>query len=265
MKSLFYILSVVAIGAAGFFGWTAKENYVNQLADRDALIEQNTNLSKNITEKQKDKDAANEARALALDEEAQTKASLESAVSKEKELGRTLDDIAGDLEDVVAEEAQIDKSIELIKAKFPDIELEGVPAKYSEMVDKEKKLTAEAEDLALFKTKLDEEIAKNKADIVRVKGKVEESRNRVKGNTFQATVTAVDNNWDFVIIGAGEKSGLDTDSKLLVHRGGRFLGKLSVSKLEANRAVADVEPGSLRKGVTLRAGDQVILEKVRSN
>jgi len=265
MKTIFHALSVLAIGAAGFFGWTAKANFEEQLEDRNALQSQNANLSKNITEKISDKDAADKARTVALDEEATTKASLESAVANEKELKSTLDDITNDLEEVVAEEAQIDEAIDEIKKLFPDIELDQVQEKYDEMVDQEKKLTAELEDLELFKVKLGEDIAKNKADVVRVKQKVADSKERVRNNTFQATVTAVDSEWDFVVIGAGEKSGLTAESKLLVQRGGRLLGKLSVYKLEANRAIADIEPGSLRPGVVLRRGDQVILEKVRSN
>jgi DNA repair exonuclease SbcCD ATPase subunit len=265
MKSIFYALSVLAIGAAGFFGWTAKENFESQLEDRDALKTQNVNLSKNITEKTSDKEVATEARKVALDEEATTKASLESAIANERELNNTLDDIKNSLEEVVAEEAQIDEAIDAVKKLFPGIELDQVQSKYNEMVDQEKKLTAQLEDLELFKVKLGEDIAKNKADIVRVKKKVADSIERVRNNTFQATVTAVDSEWDFVVIGAGEKSGLTAESKLLVQREGRLLGKLSVYKVEANRAIADIEPGSLSPGVVLRRGDQVILEKVRSN
>lgn len=265
MKSLFYILSVLAIGAAGFFGWTAKENYTKQIDDRNALISANTALSKNIKDKEDEKAKATDARALALDEEATGKAGLESAVSNEKELRRTLDEYASELEEVVAEEAKADNAIAAIKKLFPGIELDQVATKFKEMEADEKKLIAEVEDLELFQTKLKEDVAKNGVDIVRVEGKVEESVNNVRGNTFQATVTAVDNDWDFVILGAGEKSGLTADSKLLVVRGGRLVGKLSIYKLEANRTVADIVPGSVKAGSTLQRGDQVILEKVRSN
>ena len=58
------------------------------------------------------------------------------------------------------------------------------------------------------------------------------------------------------MIGAGEKSGLTGESRLLIQRDGRLLGKLLISKLEPNTAVADVEPGSLRNGVVLQAGDR---------
>ncbi len=265
MKSLFYLLSVVAIGAAGFFGWTAKENYTQQLSDRDDLITKNRQLSESIAEKEDEKGKATDARALALDEEAEKKAGLEAAASKEKEIRRTLDEYQSQLEEVVAEEATVDAGIQKVKDLFPDIELDEVAGKVKAMEENEKKLISELEDLELFKTKLTEEVARNGADLVRVEGKVAESISNIKGNTFQATVTAVDSRWDFVIIGAGEKSGLTPDTKLLVVRGGKLVGKLSIHQLEANRAVADIDPGSVKLGSSLRRGDQVILEKVRSN
>ncbi|MDA7868072.1 hypothetical protein N9A62_03650, partial [Akkermansiaceae bacterium] len=117
----------------------------------------------------------------------------------------------------------------------------------------------------LVKKRLEDEVAKNLAETSRIVEKINQSIERVEGNTFQATIVAVDNDWNFVVIGAGEKSGLTGDSKLLIQRNGRLLGKLLISKLEPNSAVADVEPGSLKNGVALQPGDQVILESVRSN
>jgi len=265
MKSLFYVLSVVAIGAAGFFGWTAKDNYAQQLDDRNGLITKNTELSKSIKDQEEEKAKEEDARALALDEEAEKKAALESAVSKEKEIRRTLAEYQTQLEEVEADEKKVDEGIVKIQELFPDIQLDEVAAKVQSMEEQEKKLNAEIEDLELFKTKLNEDIAKNGSEIVRVQGKVTESMDNIKGKTFQASITSVDRRWDFVIIGAGEKSGLAPDTKLLVVRGGKLIGKLSIHQLEANRAVADIDPGSVKVGSSLRAGDQVILEKVRSN
>jgi hypothetical protein len=265
MKSIFYVLAIVAIGAAGFFGWTAKANYTKQLADRDELVENNKRLSKSIKERELEEAEATEAMKLALDDESKSKAELEAAKAKATEYASTLDSVSGDLEIAIANKKKIDDSIESLRNQFPGIELEEVDGIVKEMESKQKKLVAEEEDSLLVKTKLEEEVAKNLAETIRVNEKIEVSIKRVEGNTFQATVTAVDNDWNVVVIGAGEKSGLTGDSKLLVQRDGRLLGKLTISKLEATSAVAEIEPGSLRVGVALRPGDQVILESVRSN
>lgn len=265
MKTLFYILATVAIAAAGFFGWTARENYAQQIADRDALIAQNDELSKNIEDKESEKKQVTEERSEALDQEAEQKAALESAIAKEKEIRRELAEYETQLEEAEATEKLVDTGIIKIKELFPGMDMDEVVTRVQEMEEQEDKMIAEINDLKLFKMKLSEELVKNDSEIVRVEGKITESMDNIRGNTFQASVTAVDHQWDFVIIGAGEKSGLTSDTKLLVVRGGQFIGKLSINQLEANRAVADIDPGSVKIGSSLRVGDQVILEKVRTN
>jgi len=265
MKSLFYFLALAAIGAAGFFGWTARENYNEQIVERDALILRNDELSKSIITEEENKVTSTQARELALKEEADMNAALESAVSKEGELRKTLDQFASELEEEQAEEEKVDEAIAKIEELFPGTPLDEVPVRYQELVDREKKLNVEISELSDFKGRLTEEVTKNGLEINRVDGKIKETFDNVRKNTFQATITAVDHKWDFVIIGAGEKSGLGPDTKLYVVRGGRLVGKLSIHELEANRAVADITPGSVKSGSTLRRGDQVILQKVTSN
>ena len=265
MKPLFYVLAVVAIGAAGFFGWNVNKKHEAQLVVRNEVILQNKNLSAEINNQEGLKKEADDALKVSQSERALAEQGLKAAKSNFEGFERTLDEISGLLEEANAEEAQVTKVIESVKKLFPDVELDEVPAIHAGLVDQQKKLTVEAEDLQGFKERLEGDVSKNKADIVRVEEKIQESKARVAANTFQATVTAVDNDWDFVVIGAGEKSGLSNDSRLLVQRGGLLLGKLSINKLEANRAIADVIPDTLRAGVILQPGDQVILEKTVSN
>lgn len=265
MKPLFYVLAVVAIGAAGFFGWNVNKKHEAQLIARNELITQNKNLSADINKQEGLKKEADDALKVAQSERALAEQGLKAAKSNFEGFERTLDEISGLLEEANAEEAQVTKVMDSLKDLFPGVELDEVPGIYDGLVDKQKKLTAEVEDLQGFKERLETDVAKNKSEIARVEVKIKESKARVASNTFQATVTAVDNDWDFVVIGAGEMSGLSSDSRLLVQRGGLLLGKLSINKLEANRAIADVIPDSLRAGVVLQPGDQVILEKTISN
>lgn len=265
MKPLFYVLAVVAVGASGYFGWEVNNKHKAQIETRNDLITQNKNLSKSITDQQGKKATAEENLQTAQDESALAEQGLKAAQSNFKGFERTLDEVSGLLEEANAEQAEVDKVKASLEALFPGIELDEVPGIYDGLVDKQKKLTAEVESQEEIKSRLQEDVAKNKAEIIRVTDKINESKNRVAANTFQATVTGVDNDWNFVSIGAGEKSGLSSDSRLLVMRGGRLLGKLSVSKIEANRAIADIVPNSLRPGVILQPGDQVILERTKAN
>jgi hypothetical protein len=226
---------------------------------------QNKALTASISEKETKKDTATEARDLALDEASKAKAELEAAKGSGAEKAKTLESVSSNLEVAAAEKKKIDASMEALRGKFPGIELGEVPRVVKELEASQKKLVGEEEDASLVKKRLEEDIAKNLAESSRIAEKNLQSIKRVEGNTFQATIVAVDNDWNFVVIGAGEKSGLTGSSKLLIQRDGRLLGKLLISKLEPNTAVADVEPGSLRNGVALQAGDQVILESVSAN
>lgn len=265
MKPLFYVLAVLAIGASGYFGWEVNKKHEEKIVERNELITRNKNLSKDITEQEGKKADADAALKTAQGESALAEQGLKAAQAKFGEFERTRDEIAGLLEEAEAEQAEVDKVVASFEKLFPDTELDDVPRIHQELVDKQKKLTAEVEAQEDIKSRLESDVAKNKADIVRVSGKIAESKARVAANTFQATVTAVDNNWDMVSIGAGERSGLSIESRLLVMRGGRLLGKLDVSKVGANTAIADVVPKSLRPGVMLQPGDQVILEKTKAN
>ncbi|MBT6166915.1 MAG: hypothetical protein HOH94_05545 [Verrucomicrobia bacterium] len=264
-EALTYSLAIVAIAVSGFFGWNAKEKYVEKTKERIILEGENKTLSANIEREEGNKEAATQAKELALEEKSKAKAELDSAKSQASELANTLDSVSGDLEVAAAEKKKIDASMEALRGKFPGIELEEVPRVVKDMEANQKRLVGEEEDASLVKKRLEEDIAKNLAESSRIVEKINQSIKRVEGNTFQATIVAVDNDWNFVVIGAGEKSGLTGDSKLLIQRDGRLLGRLLISKLEPNTAVADVEPGSLRNGVALQAGDQVILESVSSN
>jgi len=264
-ETLTYSLAIVAIAVSGFLGWNAKEKYEAKVKDRIELQGQNKNLTASISKEETNRDTATEAKDLALDEASKAKAELEAAKGSGAEKAKTLESVSSNLEVAAAEKKKIDASMEALRGKFPGIELGEVPRVVKELEASQKKLVGEEEDASLVKKRLEEDIAKNLAESSRIVEKINQSIKRVEGNTFQATIVAVDNDWNFVVIGAGEKSGLTGDSKLLIQRDGRLLGRLLISKLEPNTAVADVEPGSLRNGVALQAGDQVILESVSSN
>ena len=264
-ETLTYSLAIVAIAVSGFLGWNAKEKYEKKVKERIELQGQNKNLTASISKEETNRDTATEAKDLALDEASKAKAELEAAKGSGAEKAKTLESVNSNLEVAAAEKKKIDASMEALRGKFPGIELGEVPRVVKELEASQKKLVGEEEDASLVKKRLEEDIAKNLAESSRIAEKNLQSIKRVEGNTFQATIVAVDNDWNFVVIGAGEKSGLTGSSKLLIQRDGRLLGKLLISKLEPNTAVADVEPGSLRNGVALQAGDQVILESVSAN
>jgi hypothetical protein len=77
-------------------------------------------------------------------------------------------------------------------------------------------------------------------------------------------ILAVNPGWNFVVLSIGDKQGLMTNSPLLVMRGGEPIAKVRVTSIETSRSIADVIPGSVRRGVTVQPGDHVVVEGTRA-
>jgi multidrug efflux pump subunit AcrA (membrane-fusion protein) len=68
-------------------------------------------------------------------------------------------------------------------------------------------------------------------------------------------VTFVDHTWNFVVLDVGVSSGVVPNGELIVYRGRSFLGKIRVTKVDNNDAVAEILPDI--KG-DIQVGDSVL-------
>ncbi len=75
--------------------------------------------------------------------------------------------------------------------------------------------------------------------------------------SINANISSVYNTWGFVVLGAGDRQGVVSRTKLDVKRGGEKIAELIVTNLEKNRSVCDIVPGSMQPGQMLRPGDRV--------
>lgn len=75
--------------------------------------------------------------------------------------------------------------------------------------------------------------------------------------SINANISSVYNTWGFVVLGAGDRQGVVSRTKLDVKRGGEKIAELVVTNLEKNRSVCDIVPGSMQPGQMLRPGDRV--------
>ena len=75
---------------------------------------------------------------------------------------------------------------------------------------------------------------------------------------LEGKVLAVNANWSFVVLSIGDKQGVVNGSSLIVKRGGNLIAKLRVTSVEPSTSIADIQPGSAPKGITVQPGDVVI-------
>ena len=96
-------------------------------------------------------------------------------------------------------------------------------------------------------------------DVVR---KIEERKKSFDRNSLTARVVAVNSDWGFVVIDAGQAQGITEATKLLVTRGTQTIGKLSIISVQGSRTVANILPETLTAGMSIAPGDRVILENL---
>ena len=92
-----------------------------------------------------------------------------------------------------------------------------------------------------------------------------ERSSRIGRNSMESVVTAVNQDWGFLVIGAGSNSGFTPQTSLIVQRDGRFIGRVRPSSIEPTQTIAEIDFESLSSGVRLQPGDRVMLAKPITN
>lgn len=267
MKNIFYILAVLAVGAAAFTGWQVNDKTNNDLEVRNEWQDKNDNQSNSIDKKTKQLSDAIVARDKALKEKNLKDSELELAESNYNASLKTFDEEEARFDEQQQRAANVDKVIAQIKESIgnPNVEISDVPRIVSDLEEDKKNKDKALEELESVRATLEKAIASATAEIDRKENKISESKTRIERNKFSATVATVDNEWGFMVINAGVESGLEGNSKLLLTRNGRLLGKVLVSSLEATQSIVEVVPASLAPGVLARPGDVLILEDTAAN
>lgn len=158
------------------------------------------------------------------------------------------------------------KKLEELKAQLAKLPADVKPETLAEDLNKMKQSIAELQGQAEAKKKeVETELGKiaaadkEKSEIVH---KIEERKKAFDRNGLTARVVAVNSDWGFVVIDAGKSVGITEDTKLLVTRGTRTVGKLSILAVEGNRTIANILQDSLVAGMSPAPGDRVILENL---
>jgi hypothetical protein len=116
------------------------------------------------------------------------------------------------------------------------------------------------------KVALDAKVAEGKANEEKVT-ELQKERRRWEGQFQKPGVTgrilAVNSGWNFVVLSVGDKQGVVANATLLVVRGNEPIARLRVTSVEPSTSIADVLPGTVRKGTAVQPGDTVIFEGTR--
>lgn len=262
MKTIFYILSVLVIGGAAYFSWD-NSNKVQAEIDlfeekrgvktkTEASIKKQEGILKD-TEQQLDTAQNLNAELIAQMENMKSR---EVSYNKSKEAEQVkIDEADARLGQLAEIKAKIDKALEGVDIAWPQI-----PSEIKRLQELRKKKGDDLDLLNEHIAKLTKDVADKRASNARESDRLSKIRTKIARNAKVGAITSVNSTWGFVIVNLGtNNSNVTAQSKLLVTRNGRLLGRLTPNSVEASQTVCDLNARDVNPGVRIQPGDQVTL------
>lgn len=269
MKAILYIVAIVAIGGAAFFSINHKGKFEKLQADR-LKTSQDSTTTTNLAVAE-EKELANERTPLTKAEDAEQ--FIINEISTLKSTGAALQrDVSGKDDELKVQEDEF-KALENTLAEVNtilsdlggNVTLDALPAKIEEIQNDLKAKQTKLEETTTLITGAEKALATTRAEQDRLMKRISERSARIVKNAKESTVTAVNQDWGFVVIGAGSNSNFTPQTPLLVERDGRFIGRVKPSAVEATQTIAEIDFESLAPGVRIQPGDRVILQNPAAN
>lgn len=198
---------------------------------------------------------------------------------KTKQLGeqeKARDDVKIETTKVVADTELKTKEGELVKQNLDEVnkqltqledqikkvgDVKKLMASVQEETEKKKAVDASIANQQQQLSLADDKIAKVQTEITRYQDLEKRQRTGVVEPGFTARVTQAFQEFGFVVLNKGNTAGMFADAVLDVKRGRNIVAKLKVRDVEQSMSVADLVPGSLAQGESIRSGDLVVASR----
>jgi hypothetical protein len=269
MKAILYVVAILAIGGAAYFSYDHSQKFAALEKDRVTTI---ATIKEVLADTAiAEKGVKEETAKLATIKDSRDL--LTQAVSALKSTGTALNTDLSNLkkELKVQEEefAQLEKALEDVNAVMANlgggVTIDTLPAKIQEIESDKKSKEARLEELAVLSTGAEKTLAVSRTELDRLNSRLLERNTRIGRNSQEAVISAVNQDWGFVVIGAGSNSAFTPQTALLVQRDGKQIGRVKPSSIEPTQTIAEIDLKSLGAGARLLPGDRVILAKPAIN
>ncbi len=138
--------------------------------------------------------------------------------------------------------------------------IDNIEQKLNEMKGTKAQRVDKVDELDVLIAAAEKSIQESTAELGRQVAREEARQLKINRGAIEAVVTGVQQDWGFLVIGAGTNQGFTPTSTLLVKRDGRMIGKVRPSSIEPNQTIAEIIFPSLARGVRLQPGDRVIFD-----
>jgi hypothetical protein len=265
MKVIFNILLIVAALGAAYFSQIQSKKFEDQQAKRQDLVKKQTQVAATNASTEKDLKARREALTASRGELELAEAGVTALKSAETSLKRDVAAVDASLEAQKVELADLEKAVEEVNKAIAaagggqNVTADTVGDEVVKLQESLKTKTAKVEELKTLVDGAEKKIVSNRAESKRLSDRAVESSVRISRNAMEAVVTAVNQDWGFLVIGAGSNSGFTPQTSLLVQRDGKFIGRVKPTAIEATQTIADIDLDSLAAGVRIQPGDRVLI------
>jgi len=269
MKKMLYIVAALLAGGAAFFSISHSAKFKNvQQVRLDTIAErQQTSNNAEKTEKEvKDLKAQLVAADTKKEEATQKMDAIKAAgASLERDLSG-LDDTLKNQEDEITEVNKAIAEIDRIMSELGgDVTVDNIGEKIKEFENRKSEQQTKLEELETLTTAAEKAFTTNRAELDRLMKRDLERISRIASGTTESVISAVNQDWGFLVIGAGSNSGFTPQTSLIVHRDGKALGRVRPSSIEPTQTIAEIDFDTLATGVRLQPGDRVMLAKPSGN
>ncbi|MCW1886110.1 hypothetical protein OKA04_15330 [Luteolibacter flavescens] len=267
MKAILYVLAILAIGGAGYFSLNAKTKFEDQRAKKEEKA-----LAKEAKTKEGDaKDVELRDELALLDTATKKETDLSASVENLKAIERKLVADTKKVDGTLAEQKETFAKLEGIRAKADEIlqgagvTLQELPTKVAEIEEDKKAKTKALGEVQSLVEAAQKNVESNQAEIARLADRSAARNSRMRQNAMESVVTAVNDDWGFIVIGAGSSTGFKPETKLLVKREGRLIAEVQPSAIEPSQTIAEIDRETVAAGARIQPGDRVILANPATN
>ncbi len=269
MKFIFPILAIVICLVASYFSLAESEKFgrvqtakieakkTNRAVTTTAdAVEVKSKAEQVLLEKSKEELAVANQKLIAIQSSGGTLRSegarLDSQIAAQELEFEELETVIAEIKKVAADIGE-------------DISVDNLDEKITEMEEELQEKQARTSELESLIEGGNTTLASRQADVQRLVDRKVAREKKIARNALVARITAVNQDWGFLVIGAGKNSGFTPQTQLIVQRNGRRIGKVTPSTIEATQTIAEIDLESLTPGVRIQPGDRVILAKPSSN
>lgn len=274
MKAIFYVVALLVIGGAAYFTLEHTRKFQALQSVRFETIDTNVRVSANADATEKE--LRDEQGVLKNSE--QKREELTASISSLKSTGSSLERDVAELDNTLLgqdeEFAELNKTMEEVNNILQElggdfggdeITLDNLGEKIDAIEEDKKARQAKLEELEVLVGAAEKLLANNRSEVDRLVKRDLDRNVRISRNSMESVVTAVDQDWGFLVIGAGSNSGFAPQTPLIVQRDGRMLARVNPSSIEPTQTIAEIDFKSIAPGVRIQPGDRVIVAEPTTN